>query len=282
MADYNTITLPGMLRQERFRDLTIGMAGHYERAGGHRMKRDVVAEYQVAYCVEGCGRITCDGRTMPVEKGGVFINIPGHGHDYAASDSDPWTLWWVHFVGEAGARYFDLMRCRPAEPAFRLGMNDRLVDLFKELLRELARPDLHHQVMAVACLHQILATVVALRAGEDNLSGGATLDMDRLRTHIDGHLEGVSLAGLAEYSGLSVPHFIRLFKKQAGYTPFQYVTRRRIALACELLMNHHELNIGEISERVGYDDRHYFSRVFKKTLGVTARDYRAVHGRGVV
>ena len=61
--------------------------------------------------------------------------------------------------------------------------------------------------------------------------------------------------------------------------PLEYIARRRIAQAKSLLLNT-DTEIGEIGRLVGYEDRNYFSIVFKKLEGVSPRDYRRSRGTG--
>lgn len=265
-----------------FPDLAICVAGYYEKAAGHYCKRDHVTDYQVAYCVEGKGTITCSGKIVPVEKGSVFINIPGHPHCYWADEKEPWTLWWVHFRGENGARYFELLRCQPKEPAFRVGLHDRLIDLFKELLRELSRPDEAHQAKAVALLHMILSTLVQLRRQAGHAlhghRGRMAVDMEKLNEYIDANLSCVTLKSMALFANMSIPHFERLFTRRTGYSPVQYVIRRKVSAAGNLLLRKKDLSVKEISLAVGCEDEHYFSRFFKKVTGLTPLQYRQKYG----
>jgi len=274
-------TAPGLLDRSRYTDLAICTAGHYEHAAGHSCRRAEVREYQVGYCTGGRGRITCAGRTVSVRPGGLFINIPGHPHEYGTSARAPWTLWWVHFVGTAAGRYFELIGCRPSEPAFHIGLNDRLVDLFKEMLQALSRQERHYQVAAVSHLHQILSLLACLRregeGGRTSRKSAKRLDMAGLNRLIERDFSGLSLDRLARHAGVSVPHFERLFRAQTGYSPMAFVLRRRIATACELLLARPDLTVKEVSVHVGYEDQHYFSRVFKKITGFPPVQYRQAY-----
>lgn len=64
----------------------------------------------------------------------------------------------------------------------------------------------------------------------------------------------------------------RLFKQNIGKTIFQYLTEIRIAHAKELMINS-SMRISQISERVGFSDESYFSKVFKRYTGITPVNY---------
>ena len=76
-------------------------------------------------------------------------------------------------------------------------------------------------------------------------------------------------------SGYSSDHLRRLFKKEIGLTPYEYLTKIRIDYAKELLSKNNNLNmtISEISLSCGFLDSRYFSRIFKEKTGLTPTKY---------
>jgi AraC-like DNA-binding protein len=91
-----------------------------------------------------------------------------------------------------------------------------------------------------------------------------------IRKHIS---EPIELADLAENSRLSKTHFIRLFKQEVGSTPVQYINRKKIEQA-QLLLLTGRMPVKSIAYSLSIDDDSYFSRMFKKTTGVTPQEYR--------
>lgn len=94
-----------------------------------------------------------------------------------------------------------------------------------------------------------------------------------IRKHLN---EAIELEKLAEISCLSKDHFIRLFKKELGTTPLQYINQKKIEKA-QLLLITKELAVKEIAFQLAFDDYSYFSRLFKKTTGVTPQEYRRLY-----
>lgn len=74
--------------------------------------------------------------------------------------------------------------------------------------------------------------------------------------------------------GISESGFYAAFKAWSGRTPAEYRNEMRINAARSMLKNS-ALTVTEISQRVGFDDQYYFSRLFKKMTGVSPREYRA-------
>jgi two-component system response regulator YesN len=85
--------------------------------------------------------------------------------------------------------------------------------------------------------------------------------------------ENISLEAVAEHLGLSASYFSRLFSKETGESFTDYVINLRVHRAKELLKTT-KYKVYEVSEMVGYDNPHYFSRIFKKVAGVSPMDYK--------
>lgn len=78
-----------------------------------------------------------------------------------------------------------------------------------------------------------------------------------------------SLTDLADHFGYTPSYINRIFKKEYGLSPLQYLTSLKITRAKELLRSNTEINIRHVAEAVGYEDSRYFSRIFKNETGMT-------------
>lgn len=84
----------------------------------------------------------------------------------------------------------------------------------------------------------------------------------------------ISLEIIAQEMNLSANYLSNLFKKETKENLIEYVTKVRINKAIEYLRTT-DLKIYEIGKQVGYENEHYFSRVFKKITGVSPNRYRS-------
>ena len=92
--------------------------------------------------------------------------------------------------------------------------------------------------------------------------------------YIQEHLEQeVSLSVLAEEFHLNSQYISQLFKNEIGVGFLAYLTNVRMEKAKKLLIST-SLSIAEIADRVGYGDYRVFTKVFKKTEGITPSQYR--------
>ena len=96
----------------------------------------------------------------------------------------------------------------------------------------------------------------------------------KAQLYIHDHLsEKLDLALIAKKVNLSKPQLIRLFKKELGLTPMEYVWQRRTQTAIEML-KHSGLSIQTIAERCGFESRYHFTRRIKATTKLSPRVLR--------
>lgn len=87
------------------------------------------------------------------------------------------------------------------------------------------------------------------------------------------YAEQITLQGLADLLDCNGRQLQRLFKAKAGMGPMEFLMQVRLGKAKSLLQ-HTEVPIAEIAEDVGYADSYYFSRIFKKHVGVSPGRFR--------
>jgi AraC family transcriptional regulator len=93
---------------------------------------------------------------------------------------------------------------------------------------------------------------------------------DYINDHLDLDLKLTALSAIAQ---ISPYHFLRLFKKNLGVTPHQYILQRRIERA-KYLLRSSRLDISEIALKVGFCDSSHLTRCFKSILGNTPSQWR--------
>lgn len=101
----------------------------------------------------------------------------------------------------------------------------------------------------------------------------------RVKAYVDAHLsETVTLADMAAAAGLSRMHFAAQFRLATGIRPHEFVLRRRIDRAMELLATTSESLVG-IALDVGFQTQAHFTTVFKRFAGDTPHQWRSANSR---
>lgn len=88
----------------------------------------------------------------------------------------------------------------------------------------------------------------------------------------------LSLTTLAEISRISEVYLRRLFNRELGISPKQYITKLRISRAKQLLKNS-VVPIGKVAADCGYSSVYHFSRAFKISTGYTPSEYRTLQSQ---
>ena len=87
----------------------------------------------------------------------------------------------------------------------------------------------------------------------------------------------ISLISVAQHVGMSAAHFSTVFSQQEGRTFISYLTALRMEKAKELLTTTNA-RLADIALEIGYNEPNYFSHVFRKTVGITPKEYRNTGG----
>ena len=96
-----------------------------------------------------------------------------------------------------------------------------------------------------------------------------------LKEYIDKNaVKELTLEQMADLISHSVSQTIRIFKKEYGVTPYEYMLAKRIELA-KLMLKNTNLRVKDISVQTGFNDEHYFSLLFRKRTGHTPLQYRS-------
>jgi AraC-like DNA-binding protein len=82
-----------------------------------------------------------------------------------------------------------------------------------------------------------------------------------------------TLGEMAAAAGLSPGRLSALFRERTGLPPHAWCTRLRLARACALL-GIPGLGVAEVGRRLGWEDPLYFSRVFRRVMGLSPREWR--------
>lgn len=93
------------------------------------------------------------------------------------------------------------------------------------------------------------------------------------------YIEQITLEEVANHVFLNPSYFSKIFKDEMNCTFVAYVNKVRINASKSLLINN-TIPLSDISSLVGFDDQSYFTKVFKKEVGITPGKYRTTRGQG--
>lgn len=244
-----------------------------------------LAHYEIIFLVEGIMRCCIGSQAFVLNAdentGYLAVMDKGVSHHHSYNGSIPHGLfhifvndtWLAHFQTITGMPLFTRIR---TTDVLRLQGDDRddLIRILKAMTSD--PPDalsgaVQSTLMDLLFL-RLLRASPKVHPAEDITS--TSRDILRIIRYIDDYYaDHISLSTAADRFAFSKPYLCRFFHEETGLTFTEYLNQVRIKQALRLLKDF-RLSIQIIAQQVGFQTPAYFSRVFKRQMGVTPQDYR--------
>jgi AraC family transcriptional regulator of arabinose operon len=267
-----------VVKNDLINRLYLTAIGFYPHAVFHsRARKAGCSQYILLYCVAGSGNVVIEDKNFDLHANHYIIlpkNIP---HQYTSSQNNSWTIYWIHIKGDNADILFSRYIENAELPVF-YAYDERRFREFELILKILENSFESRDLEIVNLMLQNFLSHL-IYAKEINPS---QMELDKItksitfmKTNIS---ENYSLQDLAAEQCLSVTHYSRLFRAKTGRSPNQYFNELKIQKACQYLY-FSDLNIKEICVEIGFSDQYYFSRLFKKVMGIAPAIYKNQHKR---
>ncbi len=263
-----------------------------EKAEEFEIVPHVHKEFEFLVMTEGQGIIHIDGKPYEIKKGEcAFINTREL-HIWTASDNESTGFFAVVFSEQLIGGFGDdlvtnkyvlpVAKGRTAFPIiFRpdtrwqkkvitLLLKLRTTEKKREEGYELKIKSLLLEIWRICFLHSEQRAPTR-DAGIENIKKA----LDFIRKDFQNQL---TLEQMASAANMSRGYFCRYFSDVMRVTPFEYLIQIRIRESCRLLIST-DMTIGEISQRCGFNSFSYFSRIFRRTMNCTPKEYKRKNER---
>ncbi len=225
--------------------------------------RAVRQDYYYIYVLKG-ELILEDCCLLP---GDVIVFEPGHDYQYTSRGETAYL--WVHYTGFE-ARSLTKSAGLKLNRSRHIGVHRELISCFRQLFREFIINDGAAEQLCVCILREIL-----LFTGRYVASGsGGNPPLAAIEYIHRSFQKPIDIDALAQLEGMSCTAFRNAFKQHTGVSPNEYIISLRISMACQLL-SQTDKSVSAIADDVGYPDQYYFSRIFRKKMGISPFKYRA-------
>ena len=217
------------------------------------------ADYHLLYV--SSGEISINGLTL--KSGDAYLLYPWEAHLYTYRQTEGNRYYWIHFTGYKVPEI--LSHCEVLKGINR--NNDRRHEkdtVLSMLTEELSGCNAEASDFAISLFFSFLS----LFKGGSNTKVYARAIKELENTH-----DNVSIDSIARSYGITASHFIRYFKSNYGITPNEYRQNYRMLQAMNLIKMTN-LSIQDIANQCGFCDPLYFSRIFKKRVGISPLQYR--------
>lgn len=210
-----------------------------------------------------------DGNDVTIRSGEAVCMAPGTPYSLGTRyPLDEWThYYWIHFTGSEAVRTVERSGFA-LNKVLSLGVSDDVFGYYEKLFSEFRTQDSDFEYSASVQLRYIL--YLFGKAVKENTVGRLDKSIRYIHTHLRYDL---TVEGLAAMEFLGVSRYREIFKSITGTSPNEYITRLRMERAKDILTQN-DTSISSVAESVGYANRHYFQRLFKRYTGQTPGEYR--------
>ena len=213
-----------------------------------------------------------DSHEYEVSAPCVITQWPGEKFYYGSTDEDGWEELYLIYHPNCMECFKKMGFISEQRRWWRVSNKVSFHRLYEELLHqaeEHTRPGTADQLDRLA--EQAVLQSLLPETPIPDRKGLAVLAIKEL---VDGNpREEYDFHRLGESHGLSVSVFRRSWNQYVGVPPQRYLIEKRMELARQMLLET-SLQIKEIAWQLGYEDEFYFSRLFRKFTGMSAKTYR--------
>ena len=279
--------------------------GKIEQSNTVTIQQKHTDSHWLIYCHNGSGKLQYKNKSRQLSRGDLVIIEPNYAFEFIGTNqisnksfqslepssisnssadeknnlnheitTKEMTIYWVNFSGNLADDFAQRLLMKMDDGLANVGLQPSIINDFDNLLalgkRGYTATNVIHAVHVFQQTLSFLALQLRLRA----FNRSSKLNIDAIEELMRNNIhQELSLETLAEYAQLSKFHFAKKFKELADTSPIQHFINMKIQYACSKLDNSN-IAIKLIASDLGYNDPYYFSRLFKKIVGLSPKQYR--------
>ncbi|MDO5547554.1 MAG: AraC family transcriptional regulator [Eubacteriales bacterium] len=236
------------------------------------------AHYTIHYVFSGSGHVRIGNTTYPVAPGSVFVVFPNQIRQIIPGESTPLGIHWLELDGEVLLPELLQLNLTPNTPILPLTVpagTGKTAAYFSKLATS-GEENKAHQLgicwLILGALAAETAQVKPQRIGNQR-KYYVSQAIDLIQRC---YMQDITVEDIAAYCRLNRSYLGKLFRDETGKSTQEYLIEYRMEVACRYLRET-TAPIGTIALSVGYQNQLHFSRAFRKTYGMSPRDWQKEH-----
>lgn len=256
-------------------NLSVYNVGYQKCEPGYKWGPGIRDHYCLHHIISGSGSFISDNKSYDLKKGDTFMLYPGLPVQYSADACNPWEYAWVGFMGQDAGSILHHTDFTKDMPVIENSLPQELI--YKQLMHiyHLKGNQYADEIAMTGALYTLLSCLIQYsrlpKEKKDDLQMAyveKAIDFISIR-----YSYPITVDEIAEYTGISRSHLYRSFQNLIQQSPKEYLNNFRIKQACRLLKET-RLSVGAIAHSVGFENNLYFSKAFKKNMGINPSQYR--------
>lgn len=235
--------------------------------------------YVLHYITDGKGYLEYRKQKIPLQKGDIFLLIPGEVTYYFADNQTPWSYYWLGISGIKAQEYFNLSSIH--DTAYLRSPHTKALGKFiGTIVKDAERLDESKasQLHVISQLFELMHQLNALSPNLDQETISPSQKLYREAKHlidIGYNSQDISIQYIADKLGVHRSYLSSIFKDFHKISPKEYLLEVRMKRAKELLKTTDQ-PIKIIAYSVGYLDPLHFSKAFRQYYDCSPSQYRTL------
>lgn len=249
--------------------------GHFYANPSYYTHRDGLDSYLMIYTISGCGQLIHEGIGYELNSGNVVAFDCRKPHFYHTQSNDPWEFIFCHLNGTAAGLYDKLLNDHNLTIPI-VHEKPEILDGLEYIQQLIITNDSRKDLKICQILLTLYTQLISLKhiSSDTKKNQHYTSEITQVIQYIQlNYNKKLSIDDLASIMALSQYHFIRIFKRHTGLSPYEYLINYRINQSKSLLRESED-SVARISESIGFGDTNNYIRCFKKLTGTTPGTYR--------
>jgi AraC-like DNA-binding protein len=245
--------------------------GYYYTNYDYRIEREDYHNYMLFYICDGRLSVTSGGQTMVATAGQVgFLNCH-EPHEYHTIGNTEFV--WLHLDGSNTADFYQQAVWAHGGFVFDSPYAQEIKNGIYEIIFAFRNEQPFSEVRLSHKIYGLLAAAVDTNKPENERSAKNDPVAAAMYFIRQQYMNPITLNDVAAYANMSLYHFSRLFKRDCGYSPHEYIILTRLNRAKHLLKTT-DLAIKVIAQKVGYQNVSSFTNAFTARVGISPTLFR--------
>ena len=215
----------------------------------------------------GSGEFKCDGQTVSVKRGDLLY-IPKNARYSQKTVGE--TIIAIHFMNYTYDYSSQIEKLTANRPDYVEQLVRKMYDAWKE-------KNQGYRYRCTALLYELLyeANCQSVEGQREQDAVGSRINQAANYIHRNFRRQQMEVSELARMCGVSQVYFRKLFKLRYGTSPKQYINALRLETAAQLLQSQ-LYSVSEVSEKSGFTDPKYFTKLFTKRFDCGPKRYQHI------
>lgn len=246
-------------------------AGHFFCIKGYHLVRKNYNSLLITHILDGSFTFVKDGKHITARKGDTVILDCYKTHEYYTNDK--FESIWVHISGANSYELFEeientggnLIKCKDIQHLKKL-----LFRIFEGIKSDNPPSELNLSLDIYKLFTELLNPQSAKSKGENSYDDCVQIVKEYISENLN---ENLTVGKLAEIVNMSSSHFSRIFKRQTGFSPYDYILISRLNRA-KYLLQVTDMTVASIAYETGFNSESNFIYFFTENEGISPGKFR--------